>query len=197
MYTELSTQEKILAAAAKIFTEKGYDGARTRDIAREADINLALLNYHFKTKEKLFQQVMKSKVALLFGQLIPIITNETSSLEEKIDAASALYFEILSENPSLPIFVLSELQKNNSDIKPIFPLETVLQSSAFIKQIQAKKPEINPFHFLINFLGMTVFPFIMKPVITSFGIMNNEAYQTFVTERKKMIPQWIKQLLND
>jgi AcrR family transcriptional regulator len=97
-----STEDKILLAASKVFTEKGFSGTRTRDIAEEAGINLALLNYYFRTKERLFEQVMKVKIILLFGQIIPIVTNEKTTLEEKIDLASAKYFEILSKNPNLP-----------------------------------------------------------------------------------------------
>ena len=38
--TELSTEDKILLAASKVFTEKGFSGARTRDIAEEAGIQV-------------------------------------------------------------------------------------------------------------------------------------------------------------
>ena len=48
---ELSTEEKILISASKVFTEKGFSGTRTRDIAEEAGINLALLNYYFRSKK--------------------------------------------------------------------------------------------------------------------------------------------------
>ena len=50
-----SAEEKILAAAKKVFVEKGMDGARMQDIADEAGINKALLHYYFRNKEKLFQ----------------------------------------------------------------------------------------------------------------------------------------------
>ena len=195
--TELSTEDKILLAASKVFTEKGFSGTRTRDIAEEAGINLALLNYYFRTKEKLFEQVMKVKILLLFGQIIPIVTNEKTSLEEKIDLASEKYFEILSKNPNLPLFVLSEIQKKTSDIKSILPFDKVLKNSFLIKQIQEKNSEINPFHFLINFISMTVFPFLGKPILQTFELMNDSEFQKFVEERKKFIPIWIKMMLNN
>ncbi len=111
MKKRLTTEEKILLSASKVFlTEKGFAGTRTRDIA-EAGINLALLNYYFRSKEKLFEQVMKVKMVLLFRQIVPILTNEKTNLEEKIDLVSNKYFEILSKNPNLPLFVLSEMQK--------------------------------------------------------------------------------------
>jgi hypothetical protein len=195
--TELSTEDKILLAASKVFTEKGFSGTRTRDIAEEAGINLALLNYYFRTKEKLFEQVMKVKVVLLFGQIIPIVTNEKTSLEEKIDLASEKYFDILSKNPNLPIFVLSEIQKKTSDVKSILPFDKVLNNSFILKQIQEKKPEVNPFHFLLNFLSMNVFPFLCKTILQSFDFMNDEEFQKFVEERKTLIPIWIKMMLNN
>ena len=193
---ELSTEDKILLAASKVFTEKGFSGARTRDIAEEAGINLALLNYYFRTKEKLFEQVMKVKIVLLFGQIIPIVTNEQTTLEEKIDLASVKYFEILSKNPNLPIFILSEIQKKTSDIKSILPVEKVLKNSFIIIQIQERKPEVNPFHILLNFLSMTAFPFLVKPILQTFDLMNDDEFQKFVEERKTMVPMWIKMMLN-
>ena len=194
--TELSTEDKILLAASKVFTEKGFSGTRTRDIAEEAGINLALLNYYFRTKEKLFEQVMKVKIVLLFGQIIPIVTNEKTSLEEKIDLASVKYFDILTKNPNLPIFVLSEIQKKTSDVKSILPFEKVLNNSYLMKQIKERKPEVSPFHFLFNFLSMTVFPFLGKPILQSFDLMTDKEFQQFVEERKTMVPMWIKTMLN-
>ncbi len=193
---ELSTEDKILIAASKVFTEKGFSGTRTRDIAEEAGINLALLNYYFRTKEKLFEQVMKVKIVLLFGQIIPIVINEKTSLDEKIDLASVKYFEILSKNPNLPIFVLSEIQKKTSDVKSILPFEKVLNNSFLMKQIKERKPDVNPFHFLLNFLSMTVFPFLGKPILQSFDLMDDTEFQQFVEERKTMVPMWIKMMLN-
>lgn len=194
---ELSTEDKILIAASKVFTEKGFSGTRTRDIAEEAGINLALLNYYFRTKEKLFEQVMKVKIVLLFGQIIPIVTNEKTSLDEKIDLASVKYFDILTKNPNLPIFVLSEIQKKTSDVKSILPFEKVLNNSYLMKQIKERKPDVNPFHFLLNFLSMTVFPFLGKPILQSFDLMNDAEFQKFVEERKTMVPMWIKMMLNN
>ena len=195
--TDLSTEDKILLAASKVFTEKGFSGTRTRDIAAEAGINLALLNYYFRTKEKLFDQVMKVKIVLLFGQIIPIVTNEKTTLDEKIDLVSDKYFDILSKNPNLPLFVLSEIQKKTSDIKSILPVDRVLKNSFIIKQIQERQPEINPFHFLLNFLSMTVFPFLGKPILTTFDLMDDEEFQKFVEERKTFVPIWIKMMLSN
>ena len=192
---EQTTEEKILEAASEVFTEKGFAGTRTRDIAEKAGINLALLNYYFRSKEKLFEQVMKIKVVLLFGKIFPILSNEKTSLEEKIDLASEKYFEILSKNPNLPLFVISEIQKKNSNITKIIPVNKIFENSVIIKQIKEKRPEINPLHYLVNFLAMTIFPFVAKPVFNTFELTNEEEYHQFISERRKLVPIWMKQLL--
>ena len=192
---EQSTEEKILEAASEVFTKKGFAGTRTRDIAEKAGINLALLNYYFRSKEKLFEQVMKIKVVLLFGKILPILINEKTSLEEKIDLASEKYFEILSKNPNLPLFVISEIQKKNSNITKIIPVNKIFENSVIIKQIKEKRPEINPLHYLVNFLAMTIFPFLAKPVFNAFELTNEAEYHQFISERRKLVPIWMKQLL--
>ena len=54
----LDTKIKILSSARELFAIKGFDGASVREIARVAEVNIAAVNYHFDTKEKLFHQVM-------------------------------------------------------------------------------------------------------------------------------------------
>lgn len=195
-HQELSTEDKILLAASKIFTEKGYAGTKTRDIAEEAGINLALLNYYFRSKEKLFEQIMKVKVVLLFGQILPLFNNRNTTLEEKIDLVSEKYFEILAKNPNLPLFVISEIQKKTSEIKSVVPIKGLLKDSVIIEQIREKQPGLNPFHFLLNFLSMTIFPFVVKPVFSQFTIMTDVEFERFVAERKTLIPLWMKTMLN-
>ena len=56
--TELTTEQKIIEAAQKIFTQKGFAATRTRDIAEESGINLALINYYFGSKQKLFKIIV-------------------------------------------------------------------------------------------------------------------------------------------
>jgi AcrR family transcriptional regulator len=52
------TQQDILSAAQQTFFEKGYDGAGTRQIADRANVNVALINRYFGSKEGLFQKAI-------------------------------------------------------------------------------------------------------------------------------------------
>ena len=64
-YDGAATRESILAAAEVEFSEKGFDGASTREICRQAGVNIALANRYFGSKEDLYRVVAKR----LFGDL--------------------------------------------------------------------------------------------------------------------------------
>ncbi|MFO7654826.1 MAG: TetR family transcriptional regulator [Candidatus Krumholzibacteriia bacterium] len=48
----------MLAAAERLFAERGFDGVSVRDLAAEADVNVAAVNYHFQGKENLYREVL-------------------------------------------------------------------------------------------------------------------------------------------
>jgi AcrR family transcriptional regulator len=62
---ERDTRERILRAALDVFGERGFDGARTRDIAEASGANLGLLQYYFGGKERLW----RAAVDHVFGKL--------------------------------------------------------------------------------------------------------------------------------
>lgn len=192
---DLSTEEKIKEAASIVFTKKGYGNARTRDIAEEAGINLALLNYYFRSKEKLFQIVMAERIDKLFGVLGPVLTDESTTLEEKLEKITESYINMLLEHPDLPIFVLSEIRNNPEQLSNRFQARKHLTESVFIKQLVARRSDINPFHFLMNLLGMNLFPFVAKPVLQPI-LGNEEMYRQLMEQRKKLVPAWMKLMLD-
>ena len=59
-----TTREAILAAARDSFSAQGYDRTRMRDVAAEAGVDVALVNYHFKSKDGLFAAALEMPVSL-------------------------------------------------------------------------------------------------------------------------------------
>ena len=55
--SDISKRELIISAAERLFANKGLHGAGLREIAREAGVNVNLINWHFKSKEALYIQV--------------------------------------------------------------------------------------------------------------------------------------------
>lgn len=194
--TESLTEEKIKEAARIIFMEKGYAAAGMRDIAAKAGVNLSLVNYYYRSKKNIFQIIMLEKMHKIFGSIIPYMIDENTSLEEKIKHISTVYIDTISEDPNLPLFVFSELQKNPEELGILFPIQNMdFMQMSIVKQFKAACPDINPAHFMLNFLGMTIFPFIAAHIFSKMpnGIFDN--IQTIIHERKKLIPLWIKNML--
>ena len=191
---DLSTEEKIKLAAQKVFMSKGYAATRTRDIAEEAGINLALLNYYFWSKEKLFDLIMFEKLTKFFGAIAPVLNNEDMNLDQKMTLLAGNYIDMLNENLELPLFILSEIRYNPDRFANKLPLSKIVDSH-LVKQLHERRPDLHPLHFLMNLLGMTVFPFIMKPVFHAAGVFSEKAFTTKMDERKLLIPKWMNALL--
>jgi AcrR family transcriptional regulator len=202
---DLSTEEKIKAAAKKLFTKKGYAATRTRDIAEDAGINLALLNYYFRTKKKLFELVMKENVYLFMGVIIENMNNNPRPFEEQLDFIVSHYIDMLLENPDLPFFVLNLLQSRKLSFEDKGdPLIRNIQHvrSSFLKNIQdamkkGKIKNIHPLHIIANMMGLIIFPFIASSLLMArSGNINRKEFEQLMIERKKLIPEWIKSIMN-
>jgi AcrR family transcriptional regulator len=191
----LSTEEKFKEAARIVFTQKGYAGTKTRDIAEQAGLNLALLNYYFRSKEKLFEIVMIEKVQQLFAFMAPILNNPETSLNEKIDLTAGSYIDMLLKNPDLPLFVLNEIKSNPERFGKMIQANGNILHSSFVQQLAEKKKDVNPIQLFLNFLGMMVFPFIVQPVLQTIVPMSESAYIQLLEQRKMLIPQWMKMML--
>ena len=190
-----TTEERIITAAQKVFLRKGFSATRTRDIAEEAGINLALLNYYFRSKQKLFELVMREKFQKLTSHIVPVLNNTTTSLEQKIELITDSYIEALSENPDLPIFVLNELRKKNFEFLPGMPTNKIFMESSFFSQLKKRRVDINPVQFLLTLVGMVIFPFIARPMLLVTGIATDKTFIKLINERKALIPVWMTAIL--
>lgn len=76
-------QLEILNAAEKLFEEKGFDGTSVRDIAKAADVNLAMISYYFGSKDKLLETLFEVR-------LDSFKIDEDSILDSKLSAYESL-----------------------------------------------------------------------------------------------------------
>lgn len=88
-----ATRKKILDAAEQRFAERGFHGVSIRQIAREAGVDVALVNYHFGPKHELFQAVFLRRAEMLNQERLKMLTDckaaaapDPPELEAVIDA---------------------------------------------------------------------------------------------------------------
>ncbi|MHA4893826.1 TetR/AcrR family transcriptional regulator [Pedobacter sp. PWIIR3] len=72
----------ILEAAEKLFSELGYEGASTRQIAKEAGANMAMINYYFGSKEGVFFEIMSMRIKDFADQLSAISQKDVPMMEK-------------------------------------------------------------------------------------------------------------------
>ena len=197
---DISTEERIKAAARKVFHQKGFAGTRTRDIAEEAGINHAMLNYYFRSKEKLFEMVMMETMAQFFKGVNLMLNDENTSLDEKIDLIVSNYVDLLLKEPELPTFILNEVRPNPQAFVEQNPIKEALTHSVLTRQYaeavaRGEITEPNLMQAILNVIGLVIFPFIAKPILTSIVNIPEEQYKALMLQRKTLIPQWIKIIL--
>lgn len=81
----MTTKETILESALKLFSSKGFEGTSVREIAADAGVNVAMINYYFGSKEKLFESVVEYRALVLKGLFSDLVNNSSLSYIEKID----------------------------------------------------------------------------------------------------------------
>ena len=187
----MNTEEKIRQAALELFLEKGFERTSIRDIAGKANINIALMNYHFKNKENLFDSIFSELLQACTPSLNNILSSELP-LEEKITEYVSKYIDILQENPRLTYFVLSVLQRNPEKIKKLQIFQSLYDTGNFASQFISamKKRNISsydPTQCYINMVSLITFPFTIKPVILEKNEMDEKDFNLFMQERKKII----------
>jgi len=191
----ISTEENILNVAREVFMQNGYDGTSMQMIASAAEINKSLLHYYYRSKERLFEKIFSKA----FSQFIPnlgVIFMSDMTLEEKIYAFTERYIDVFIENPLIPIFVMQELSKNPQHLADLVRdagINPDIMKQKIIQSLEKENIALeDPQHFMVNLIGLCVFPFAARPLIQRMMFDNDEvAYNNFLVERKKEVPQLI------
>ena len=101
----MATLDEIVAAAAKVFRDKGYHAATVRDIAEEVGILKGSLYHHFESKEALLYLVVKEPIAQMH-RTIAAIAEADLTATEKLRRAIAAHLEAFDRHyPHLFVYL--------------------------------------------------------------------------------------------
>ncbi|MGB4974019.1 MAG: TetR/AcrR family transcriptional regulator [Cyclobacteriaceae bacterium] len=186
------SEELILNAAVKVFTRKGYAGARMEEIAKEAGINRALLHYYFRDKETMFNIIFETKFKEFFTGMFGVFQSNVS-FKEKIKNIIDNEITVLSKHPDLAKFVIMEIAQQPERLiqfgqKLGFNPRLMLEN--FQKEIQQNVQEgkIRPIdgrQLLMNILSICIYPFVAKPIIKTMMQMDENTFVDLMEKRKK------------
>ena len=129
------SEDKIKEAARRVFLKKGFDGTTSRDIAREADMNIALTNYYFRSKEKLFLEIFSEVLDMYFNSTLEIL-NKKIDIKSKISEMIENDFDMMKNEPDLVIFIMNEIHKEPDRLFSGMSVFKKLQESYFTTQLE-------------------------------------------------------------
>jgi|KBSMisStaDraftv2_1062788.scaffolds.fasta_scaffold00109_31 AcrR family transcriptional regulator len=113
MHTEKTDKkDQIIHAALELFGKQGYEGTSIRDICQEANVNLAMVNYYFGSKEGLFAAMIERKASAIKDRLQELVNNETMTPQEKIDSVIERYVDRLFSHRGFSLTMMRELSKD-------------------------------------------------------------------------------------
>lgn len=192
----------ILKAAAREFAEHGIAGARTDTIAREAQVNKALLYYYFEDKETLYGAVLESAFSGLKDTVFHVLDGALPP-REKILAYVGAYFDFIASNQLYPRLMQSEMMRAREGksqhidklvknyIQPIFVrVSQVLQEGIAAGEFRLVKAE----HFVPSIVAMIVFYFSSAPMMQKIVGFNPLSPQR-IAERRAAVLDFISAAL--
>jgi AcrR family transcriptional regulator len=108
-------QIEILLVAEQLFAEEGFDGTSVREIAKIANINVAMISYYFGSKEKLLEALVLYRISGLQLHLESLSTENISPIE-KIEKLIEYYIQRINSNRCLYQIVHFELSTTKREL---------------------------------------------------------------------------------
>lgn len=122
------TRAKVLAAARKLFSENGYEGATIRDIAAAAGMSTGAVFANFSDKSDLFREIMLTDIEIIIGQMRDAVTKARTVEEALLKIFTTGYAFYKNELPlARASFSVSWAPQDGEIIRNVVPLNMIEQ----------------------------------------------------------------------
>ena len=187
----LSSEEKLKEAAKSVFLRKGFAGTTARDIADAAGMNIALTNYYFRSKEKLFIEIFKDLFLLYCANTLKII-DQPISFREKIIAIIEEDYRMMQQEPSLVLFIMTEIHRDCDNLLPEISKYKELLSKKLVGLVreEVKKGEMRDVsveHLMPIILGSIQFIFVGKNMHMKMHNMSDSQFDSYAEMHKNHV----------
>jgi AcrR family transcriptional regulator len=109
---------KIMDAARELFAAKGFKGAGLREIASKADVNQAMINYYYSSKELLYRRVLVAQMYEMFRTMITYDEDDINNADF-IATLSARIIDGLRKKPLYAHLFIREISDGGATFKKI------------------------------------------------------------------------------
>ncbi len=190
----------MIDAARRLFIQKGFEDTTMCDIAEQAKVNRSTLHYYFPNKDVMFRAVFSSIVEELKPRLNEIMASG-KPLIERLSLVVDEYFERFLENPQIPGFFISEIQRDVDHFIATArelhydKLFSMVRDALNTEMQEGRLKKVPMYMVFTAFYGNIAFPFITKNLFVSWFDMNETEYRAMIMEWKKYLLFQINNLL--
>ncbi|MDD4820739.1 MAG: TetR/AcrR family transcriptional regulator [Flavobacteriales bacterium] len=191
MQQSKNVEQKIIDAAYDTFVENGYEGAKMRDIAKRADINISMLHYYYRSKDNLFDIAFGRAFDCVYGKILGVLSSD-ASINEKIEQIVGIYIDTLVENPRVPNFIFSEIAQKSQPNQRFAKYRTmVFDAMAVLKRqmdLEAEKGSIrsvNMMEFFMDIESVCMYPFLTRGLWQKIFDVDDTSFNQMLINRKE------------
>lgn len=186
--SENDTKKKIVEASTYLFGVKGFDGTSTREIAKLAGVNIASLNYHFRSKQGLLQEVT---TCVMQDFLVKIDELSKENIAHTAEFAVRLYQLLAEDGPKVlnhfKLFLDAQNGCSEVEHSPI----GYEQFAFFLKKDLNENVPVSERLWVKNIL----FSYIMHSAVMSATDLGKKHIERHMPNKKDSIPTYITQLV--
>jgi AcrR family transcriptional regulator len=142
----------IINKAIEMFAVKGFEGTSIRDLAASAEVNVAMINYYFGSKEKLFEAILEAKAFATRGILDEIAHDKNLLAIDKIDRIIETYVNRFFSHRDFHRVIQQELMLGNREstqemiVNLLFPnskiIANVIEEGIRTKEFEPVDPQL-------------------------------------------------------
>ncbi len=194
-----SSEDRIKEAAKTVFLKKGFAGTTARDIAEAASMNIALTNYYFRSKEKLFLEIFKDLFSHYCQNTLKIF-EKPISIRDKLIELIEEDFQMMKKEPSLVLFLMTEIHRDPERLLPELSrfkeLLNVTLSNQIKEEIEGGRiRNISVEHLMPLIMGSLQFIFVGKNLNMKMYNASEDEFNTFAENHKNLIISMITEYL--
>lgn len=160
-----SIRLSILAAAERLFAQKGYAAVSVKEIANSVDVNAAMIHYYFGSKHKLLEQVLEQALEPLAKAIGRLKSADNAGVSDIVH----LFLKTFTEHLYLPILVVREVLLPGGVMQEHFLAFLAPRLGGAMPELLAReqaagrmRKDIDPHIVTLNLISLCAFPFFAR-----------------------------------
>ena len=185
---DIETEELIKKTAKRLFFGEGKFNATTQEIADAAGVNRTLINYYFRSRDNLFNQIFEDAVKRE-EKLFEKVLFSDLPFKEKIEMYIDDSLLQAKDYPYLETYIVSRINDGcfykEEDEWEKFMKRFYEEFENEVKKGTVEKME--PLQFILNIASLVSFPVAIRPLFQSTMRISDAEYDRILSERKEII----------